>query len=426
MKEQLIEEMLKLHLGKDVSLDNLSEGQELAIEKFKKGENIMLVSQAGAGKSFTIKKMKEMTDKNMYLTATTGVAAYTIGGMTINSFLGIGTGSASAQELYKKVRFSEQVMARIISTDILVVDEISMMPASLFEKINYLLMAIKKSPKFFGGIQVVFSGDFMQAMPIFKEEKDRRLIFESLLIKDNFNIIKLTKNFRQYDDYRFADLLTRLRLGNITQEDIDTIVGRNVVCNLEKEPVFLTSTNKKASEINKIKMNKIKEEERIYNMKSSGNIEMKKELKYQMSLKGMDCLCLKKTARVMLVKNIDTDFGMVNGAMGVIQEFVSGYPEVKFDNGIVRVIREENWELNVNGVKATVKQIPLMISYACTIHKSQSLTLKNAILDLEGVFSEHMVYVGMSRVSSLEGVYIHSFNPNKIKVSQKCLDFTAE
>jgi ATP-dependent DNA helicase PIF1 len=426
MKEQLIEEMLKLHLNVNVSLDDLSEGQELAIEKFKKGENIMLVSPGGCGKSHVIKKMKEMTDKNMYLTATTGVAAYTIGGMTINSFLGIGTGSASAQELYKKVRFSEQVMARIISTDILVVDEISMMPASLFEKINYLLMAIKKSPKFFGGIQVVFSGDFMQAMPIFKEEKDRRLIFESSLIKDNFNIIKLTKNFRQYDDYRFADLLSRLRLGNTTQEDIDTIVDRNVECNLEKDPVFLTSTNKKASEINKLKMNKIKEEERVYNMKLSGNIEMKKELKYQMSLKGMDCLCLKKTARVMLVKNIDTDFGMVNGAMGVIQEFVSGYPEVKFDNGIVRVIREETWELNVNGAKAIVKQLPLMISYACTIHKSQSLTLKNAILDLEGVFSEHMIYVGMSRVSSLEGVYIHSFNPNKIKVSQKCLDFIAE
>lgn len=426
MKEQLIEEMLKLHLGKEVSLDDLSEGQELAIEKFKLGENMMLLSQGGCGKSFTVKKMKEMTDKNMYLTATTGVAAYTIGGMTINSFLGIGTGSVSAQELYKKVKFSEQVMARIISTDILVVDEISMMPASLFEKINYLLMAVKKSPKFFGGIQVIFSGDFMQAMPIFKEEKDRRLIFESSLIEDNFNIIKLTKNFRQYDDYKFSELLSRLRVGSVTEEDVLVLNSRKIICNLDKEPMFLTSTNRKASEINKLKMNKIKEEERVYNMKLTGNLEMKKELKYQMSLKGMDSLCLKKTARVMLVKNIDTDVGMVNGAMGIIEEFVGGYPQVKFDNGLVRVIREETWELNVNGAKANVKQLPLMISYACTLWKSQSLTIKNAILDLEGVFAEHMIYVGLSRVSSLDGVYIHSFNPSKIKVSQKCLDFITE
>jgi ATP-dependent DNA helicase PIF1 len=424
MKEELVEEMLKLHLNMDVSLEELGDSQELAIEKFKKGENILLVSAAGMGKSFSIKKMKKLTQKNMYLTATTGVAAYNIGGMTINSFLGIGSGEASAQELYRKVRMKEEIVSRIVSTDILVIDEISMMSACLFEKINYLMMAIKKSPKFFGGIQVIFSGDFMQAMPIFKKQIDRRLIFESELLLDNFNIIKLTKNYRQYDDLEFSQILTRMRMGETTSEDINTLNKKiGVKCNLLKEPMFLTSTNRKASEINAIRMKNIREEEKIYKMKSSGSKDLKKDLEYQMSIKNMDTLVLKKTARVMLVKNIDTEIGLVNGAMGIIMEFVQGYPEVKFDNGIIRVIKEENWELNVDGLKAKVKQLPLMISYASTVHKSQSLTLKNAILDLGDVFAEHMVYVALSRVSSLDGVYMNSFNPGKITVSQKCLEF---
>ena len=424
MKEELVEEMLKLHLNMDISLEELSDSQELAIEKFKKGENILLVSPAGFGKSHTTKKMKKLTQKNMYLTATTGVAAYNIGGMTINSFLGIGSGEASAQELYRKVRMKEEIVSRIVSTDILVIDEISMMSACLFEKINYLMMAIKKSPKFFGGIQVIFSGDFMQAMPIFKKQIDRRLIFESDLLLDNFNIIKLTKNYRQYDDLEFSQILTRMRMGETTSEDINTLNKKiGVKCNLLKEPMFLTSTNRKASEINAIRMKNIREEEKIYKMKSSGSKDLKKDLEYQMSIKNMDTLVLKKTARVMLVKNIDTEIGLVNGAMGIIMEFVQGYPEVKFDNGIIRVIKEENWELNVDGLKAKIKQLPLMISYASTLWKSQSLTLKNAILDLGDVFAEHMVYVALSRVSSLDGVYMKSFNPSKITVSQKCLEF---
>lgn len=424
MKEELVEEMLKLHLNMDISLEELSDSQELAIEKFKKGENILLVAPAGMGKSFSIKKMKKLTQKNMYLTATTGVAAYNIGGMTINSFLGIGSGEASAQELYRKVRMKEEIVSRIVSTDILVIDEISMMSACLFEKINYLMMAIKKSPKFFGGIQVIFSGDFMQAMPIFKKQIDRRLIFESDLLLDNFNIIKLTKNYRQYDDLEFSQILTRMRMGETTTEDINTLNKKiGVKCNLLKEPMFLTSTNRKASEINAIRMKNIREEEKIYKMKSSGSKDLKKDLEYQMSIKNMDTLVLKKTARVMLVKNIDTEIGLVNGSMGIIMEFVQGYPEVKFDNGIIRVIKEENWELNVDGLKAKIKQLPLMISYASTLWKSQSLTLKNAILDLGDVFAEHMVYVALSRVSSLDGVYMKSFNPSKITVSQKCLEF---
>lgn len=420
----IIEDLLKEYTNKEISLEETDICQELAIEKFKKGENILLVSAAGCGKSFCIKKMKDMTKKNMYLTATTGVAAYTIGGMTINSFLGIGTGTLSAQDLYRKIIRSKILVDRIKSTDILVIDEISMMSASLFEKINYIFMAVKRDPKFFGGVQVIFSGDFMQAMPIFKNVDDTRLIFESELIEENFNIIKLNKNHRQYDDFKFKNLLNRLRLGKINSDDIQDINNRKIQCNLQKQPIFLTSTNKKASMINKISMDKIIEPCKMYKMKLSGNKDMQKELEYQMTIKGMNTLYLKKSARVMLVKNIDTEIGLVNGAMGIIKEINGRYPEIKFDNGVIKVIQEEEWSLEVNDLKATVKQLPLMISYACTIWKSQSLTLKNAILDLEDVFAEHIIYVALSRISSLDGVYIDSFNPNKIKVSKKCLDFT--
>lgn len=422
---KLIEDMLELELGFVVSLDDLSESQEKAIEYFNSGENILMVSSAGSGKSFCIKKMKEKTKKRMYLTATTGVASYSIEGMTINSFLGIGTGEMSAQEMYKKVRFSQIYMDRITNLDVLVIDEISMMSACLFEKINYVMMAVRKNPKFFGGVQVILSGDFMQAPPVFKDRsKDCRLIFESELIRENFKIVKLDKNFRQYDDTRFSELLSRLRVGNHTKEDINLIYSRMVSCLNPERYIFLTSTNKKAGEINRFNMEKIQEKEYHYPVFCRGNPELKKELKTQLKIKDMENLVLKKNARVMLVKNIEVESGLVNGAMGVVNDIISGYPEVKFDNGVTRLIKEESWDLEVDGKKATAKQLPLAISYACSIHKSQSLTLKKAILDLEGVFCEHMVYVALSRVSTLEGVYINSFNPDKIKISKKCLDFS--
>lgn len=422
---KLIEDMLELELGFVVSLDDLSESQEKAIEYFNSGENILMVSSAGSGKSYCIKKMKEKTKKRMYLTATTGVASYSIEGMTINSFLGIGTGDMSAQEMYKKVRFSQIYMDRITNLDVLVIDEISMMSACLFEKINYVMMAVRKNPKFFGGVQVILSGDFMQAPPVFKDRsKDCRLIFESELIRENFKVVKLDKNFRQYDDTRFSELLSRLRVGNHTKEDINLIYSRMVSCLNPERYIFLTSTNKKAGEINRFNMEKIQEKEYHYPVFCRGNPELKKELKTQLKIKDMENLVLKKNARVMLVKNIDVESGLVNGAMGVVNDIISGYPEVKFDNGVIRLIKEESWDLEVDGKKATAKQLPLAISYACSIHKSQSLTLKKAILDLEGVFCEHMVYVALSRVSTLEGVYINSFNADKIKISKKCLDFS--
>ena len=370
--------------------------------------------------------MKEKTKKRMYLTATTGVASYSIEGMTINSFLGIGTGDMSAQEMYKKVMFSEVYIDRIKNLDVLVIDEISMMSAALFEKINYVLMAVRRNPKFFGGVQVILSGDFMQAPPVFKDRtKECRLIFESDLILENFKVVKLDKNFRQYDDMRFSDLLSRLRVGKHTQEDMELIYSRMVKCLNPERYIFLTSTNKRAGEINKINMEKINEKEYHYSVYCKGNPELKRELKSQLRVKDMETLVLKKSARVMLVKNIEVESGLVNGAMGVITDIVCGYPEVKFDNGAIRLIKEETWDLDIDGKKASAKQIPLSISYACSIHKSQSLTLKKAILDLEGVFCEHMVYVALSRVSTLEGVYINSFDPRKIKISKKCLEFSS-
>ena len=154
-----------------------------------------------------------------------------------------------------------------------------------------------------------------------------------------------------------------------------------------------------------------------------------KELQLQFKQKEIDEIVLCKNNRVMLIKNLDVGLGLVNGSIGTIKKFVKNVqtnemePEVLFDNKITKLITKTEWELDMNGNRVIALQIPLTLAYSITIHKSQSLTLDSAILDLEDCFTYHMVYVSLSRVKSLEGLYLKSFDPKKILVNEKMKEF---
>jgi hypothetical protein len=401
--------------------------------------------------SHIIKTMEEYVktnhqNKKMYLSSTTGISAYNIGGMTIHSFMGIGTGDMPIDVLISRIKRRKMYRDRIINTDILVIDEVSMLSGELFEKLNLICQNIRKNNMFFGGIQVIFTGDFLQLLPVFNKNKDLyeniddRLIIESPLFNRMFNdenIIILKENFRQKNDSVFINVLLRIRDGTFTEDDINVLKTRQLLPENIQEHVHLVSSNKKAQTINDTQLNKLKTPKVKYTSSytSSGkNKEIKelltKELQFQFTQKGINELILKKGARVMLIKNLDVSLGLVNGAIGTIVNFIPDpstdcdIPIVKFDNSNIKhPISVVSWELEIDGCKGMANQIPLMLAYSVTIHKSQSLTLDSGILDLGDCFCDHQIYVALSRLKSLNGLYLKSFNKDKISVNKKMRDF---
>jgi ATP-dependent DNA helicase PIF1 len=447
VKTDLLPRAIEEMLGNiDIKIDyteNLSESQKKAFKLFQEKKNLVIFSSAGCGKSFCIKTMQESvknTDRKMQLCSTTGISAYNIGGMTINSFMGIGTGDQDVNFLIRKVSRTAVYRDRIIEIDVLVIDEISMLSASLMEKLNTLCQVVRKSKKFFGGIQVIFTGDPLQLEAIFNSNKkiykdiDERLIVESDIFNKEFNqkkgnVLILKENFRQKGDPTFINMLLRIRNNTYTKEDLE-ILNKRKIMPKEDFHVHLVSTNKKAQDINDNNLKKINESDFIFKAcyTSTGkNKELRdiltKELEFQFKQKGIDNLILRKNARVMLVKNLDVELGLVNGALGTIIEIKDKIITVKFDNEIEYNILPVNWDIQIDNCKATSTQIPLMLAYAITIFKSQSLTLNSAILDLDDCFANHMVYVALSRLKSLDGMYLKSFNSHKIKINEKIKEY---
>jgi ATP-dependent DNA helicase PIF1 len=436
----------------------LSKDQSKAIDLFNKGRNLFIIGEGGTGKSKLIKEMRYQTEKNwpnkkIVVTATTGIAAYNINGITINSFMGIGTGQQKTEFLVKKIKRNLGIRERIKNTNILIIDEISMASAELFEKINVICQIIRRSHLPFGGIQVVLTGDLLQLLPVFNrntliykdqnQNQDTRLIFESEVFKHYFkkdNTIELTTNFRQNDPV-FKSILSRIRKGQHTDEDISILRTRQL-SNLKNKKtetktesmVHLVSSNKRAQIINTSNLNNLSDKGIIFKSlfveegDKQVTEELKKELSLQFTQKGIHEIHLKLNARVMLIKNLDVEKGLVNGSVGTVIKFEQiqneKFPVIKFDNINEEIlISTAEWELELNDSSVIAMQLPLMLCWAITIHKSQSLTLDSALVELDECFCEAQVYVALSRLRSLDGLYIKSFNPKKIIVNQKVLDF---
>lgn len=453
-KNELLKEMLNDILTEEQlddfdNIKQLSKSQKLAFEKFKEGKNLAVLSSAGYGKSFLVKTMYEYNkangDKPMYLCATTGIAAYNLNGVTIHSFMGFGTGSGELISLIRKISKSKTTMDKLKSEHILVIDEISMLSAELFEKINSIYKHFRRSNSFFGGIQVILSGDVLQLLSVFNNNTyinkdkilDERLIVESKIFTDNVEIVILRENFRQVNDTSFLDMLNRIRLGKINEDDIALLKEKRD--NFEKElkqldkgitPIHLVVSNNKALAINSGNLSKINSPTVRYIAQfvckghDSDIIDsLKKELESQFKIRGLLDLTLKIGARVMLIKNLDTNIGLVNGALGTILELNHTSVKVKFDNGITFNVCQTEWELELYNNTVKVSQVPLILSYAITIHRCISLTLENAIMDLNDCFCDNQFYTAISRVKNLDGLLLKSFNEKKVLTNKTMLNF---
>lgn len=424
----------------------LSDTQQLVVDLVETGSNVLMLGSAGCGKSTVIKQLRqhqEAKNKHVYVTSTTGISAYNIQGITLHRYMGFGTGEGNIWSLLTRIRKQAATLERILNTHLLIIDEISMLSADLFEKVDKLLRMVRGNDEFFGGIQVVLSGDLLQLKPVIKKTKynpnpDERLLFESDVFNDNFkkesNIVTLTTNFRQKGDTEYQQTLNNVRHNTLTPKDLETLEKALMKAKTDDIP-HLVATNSRADFINKRQLEQLKGKSTIFNATFKKNLmydtqDLKQmsedylyELKSQFKQKEMETITLKENCRVMLTRNLDQNVGLINGALGHIEKIEKGKVLVRFDNGQEREIEKEKWTLETDGFKVTATQIPLILAYSITIHKSQSLTLEKARMDLGNCFTYHMAYVALSRVKSLDGLYLDSFDPDKIIVDKKTIEY---
>ena len=432
----------------------LSDEQQLAFDKYILGENIFITGPGGSGKSALIKKMVQDAKergKIVQVCATTGCAAVLLHccAKTIHSWAGIGLGNGDNYVIANRVASSKYKKANWKRVQILIVDEVSMMSVKMLELLNLTAKKCRNTQEIFGGIQVIFSGDFFQLPPVGnRDEPDtQRFCFESSVWNDIFqNQIQLKTIFRQKDPV-YAKILNQIRRGKISRSSLEKLqeyVGRE---NTDSEitPTILFPTKRKVEQINNEAMKAIDEEEKMFNMKQcdASEVELTQEQKsaireispnqldheFNFLKSNINCdlsLVLKKGAQVMCIANLDVESTdpICNGSQGVIKGFdQKGDPIVKFKNGVTRTIGCHVWQ-SENIPSVAVKQIPLILAWAITIHKSQGATLDFAEIDIgSGIFECGQTYVALSRIVGLEGLYLKSFNYQKIKINRKVAEY---
>lgn len=414
----------------------LSIEQKSVIQEIEKGSNILITGGAGTGKSYLLNYLKRnFSNRGLAVTASTGIAAVNIGGATIHSWSGIGLANLPLEQIISNLFSSKmsKLRRRIKLAKILAIDEVSMLSAGLFDILDQTLRAVRENDKAMGGLQILLFGDFLQLPPVSKfGEEEQNFCFAAKCWPElNLKNFFLKEIFRQ-NDKKFIKILNNLRFGSLDEDDIEHLESRLKAndSNLAIKPTILTSHNNKALQINESELKKIPREEKTYKAEYFGEIG-KIELLRKNCL-ASEILKLKVGAQVMMIKNTYQKEGIINGSLGVVKDFSAKkfYPIVEFANGKILTISPEEWlierfdvEKKQIVVDASASQIPLILSWAITIHKSQGLTLDKISCDLSDIFSPGQAYVALSRARRLEDVFISSINYKKISANHLAAQF---
>lgn len=468
----------------DIERLGLSDEQKAIFEKVIQGDNIFLTGSAGTGKSFLIQAIKNHLPSikaarenpewastavsadtatlspvhsfaapkmsRVRVAALTGCAAILLGhgAKTLHSWAGIGKGQGTIAELATKIRRS-RANRNWLTTDILIIDEISMLTAELLEKLDGLAKRLRASQQPFGGIQVVLVGDFFQLPPVIKEKDAQTKVFafQSPIwqtIVPAANEIHLKKIHRQANPV-FQKILLEARRGALSPESCKILESR-MGLNWQSARIRPTLLFPRRAEVDMINENNLRaltgtkytyKADIVFSEKFPIGSFNRNNPDFLRTLEIMDKdspylpeLIIAKGAQVMLVYNIDLDRGLSNGSRGVVVDFdqaTGDIPVVEFTNGTRIPIGRQSWEVeDYEGIFRT--QIPLRLAYACTIHKSQGASIDCALVDIgSSTFEYGQAYVALSRVRSLEGLYIHEFVSGAVRAHPEVVKrFSAE
>uniref|UniRef100_A0A6C0I3Y4 AAA+ ATPase domain-containing protein n=1 Tax=viral metagenome TaxID=1070528 RepID=A0A6C0I3Y4_9ZZZZ len=442
---------------------SLSKEQEEALEKFKNGENLFITGPGGTGKTKLISHFVEhiqSTKKVVPVCAMTGCAALLLNcnARTLHSWSGIKLARGDHDSVVASVLKNKHAVKLWKQASGLIVDEVSMLSKKLFDILEEIARRVKKSAQPFGNMQVIFTGDFYQLPPVGTdgEPDTSQFCFESSKWSSVFrpeNHIELVTMFRQSDPEYIA-ILQQIRRGSLDEEKrqvLQSYVKREFV---EEEhngciPTKLFPLRAQADYVNNTMFAKIKESEVVFEMVKRNNCRAyldnekpipkdillacshltAKEIDYEMSQMvaqspAPQMLRIKKGAAVMCVMNLDMENGICNGSQGVVIDINgAGLPIVKFSNGLTKTIGMQWWQ-SEDFPTIAIGQVPLALAWAMTIHKIQGATVDMAEMDLgNGIFECGQTYVALSRIKSLNGLYLSAFHAQRIRANAKVTEF---
>lgn len=402
--------------------------------------SVFITGRAGTGKSTLLEYFRATTDKQVVVLAPTGVSAVNVKGQTIHSFFGFKPNitaelarKAASAKLKQK---SSELYKRL---EMIIIDEISMVRADLFDCIDQFLRVVRKkrtSP--FGGVKMVLIGDLYQLPPvvtsaeqnIFSGHYKSPYFFSSHVFSNmNVAVMELEKIYRQKDE-QFIGILNGIRNNSITDDDIEAL-------NRRYEPdfdpsddhyIYLTTVNARAHDINSMKLAQIEAKPHVFSGGIDGEFS-EKALPAEMELK------LKEGAQVMLLNN-DSMGRWINGTIGTVVDISEGAVSVQLPNGKVEDVLPCTWEMFKYRLDEATKsieteeigaftQFPLKLAWAITIHKSQGKTFDKIMLDLSrGTFATGQAYVALSRCRTLEGIVLtHPFHKKHVMVDPRIVEF---
>jgi len=424
-----VSNLLDIPVKEEVKEIILNFEQESALNSFKTGKNIFLTGPAGTGKSVTLNKIKEYcihSSKNFGITATTGSAAFILGGKTVHSFLGIGLAKESAEEIFKFVRYKlPHVATRLRECEVLIIDEISMLDADLFDKISDYLKYIRKNNKPFGGLQLVLTGDFCQLEPVSGDYCFKANEWNQLKLKT----VYLHKLIRQDGDLVFQNILSKVRFGKCTTKAYEILSGLKDKEFGEIKPTILYPRNFDVDKINKLESEKLiasgaKKEEYKLEYPKSKNKERTQRWVKSLDIPEIVSFCVGD--QVVVTANINQEDGIVNGTRGIVVDVKSRKVNIKRINGELVWINYHT-STSAEDSNLSVAYIPLKLAYALSIHKSQGMTLDAIEIDIGSkIFAAGQAYTALSRAQSLDSVKVKSISTSSFIINPDVLAFYKE
>jgi ATP-dependent DNA helicase PIF1 len=433
--EELLEEEEHLHTaGSTPPLkDSLNDEQLDALNKILDGQSIFLTGPGGSGKSYLLEALQQefkRLGKSLAITALTGCAALLLGpkAKTLHSWASIGLGKDSIDKTINNIIIRKK-RKNWVNTDCLVIDEVSMMTPQLLEMLDVIGKRLRNRPDLpMGGLQVVLVGDFYQLPPIYHGKC--YFAFQSPVWNEIISATVCLKQIYRQSDEIFQKILGEARVGELSEISVETLKTRMNISWKQQaiRPTLLFTRNEDVDSINKRYYDKLTGDEVVYRVgEVGGNKTLDQYFKGKVAEKKPvqekqtndmpydPVVCLKVGAQVMLTVN-SPEKRLVNGSRGVVTEINTKGAKVQFvgrDHSIF--IERHTWK--TEDTTGGPEQIPLRLAYALTIHKAQGASLDSALIDIgPSTFEYGQAYVALSRVRSLEALFVHDFDPKAFKV----------